>query len=99
MSVIRWEDPPPAGSGNPGQRKAVLAHELIAVQLRRRPGDWALIHEQSSAPAIVSEINHGKLRPYRPAGAYECVSRKAAGVFQIYARYVGDNTQGGEGCG
>jgi hypothetical protein len=93
VSVIRWEEPPPAGSGNPDQRKPVLAHELIAVQLRRRPGDWALIHEQTSTPAIISEINHGKLRPYRPAGAYECVSRKAAGVFQIYARYVGDGGQ------
>jgi hypothetical protein len=96
VSVIRWEEPPPAGGGNPGQRKPVLAHELIAVQLRQRPGDWALIHEQSSNPAIISEINHGKLRPYRPAGAYESVSRKVTGVFQVYARYVGNDAQDGE---
>jgi hypothetical protein len=71
VSVIRWEEPPAAGSGNPGLRKPVLAQELIAVQVRRRPGDWALIHEQSSNPAIISEINCGKLRPYRHAGGYE----------------------------
>lgn len=89
MSIIRWEDPPPHGSGSPGRGKQAIGHELIAVQLRRKPGEWALIHELKAAPALATEINHGKLRPYQPAGSYEAVSRQVDGMFRVYARYVG----------
>lgn len=89
MSVIRWEDPPPSYAGCKGENKPVISHELIAFQLRQRPGSWALIHELKRSPALPTEINQGKQRAYRPAGAYESVSRQVDGMFRIYARYVG----------
>jgi hypothetical protein len=42
-----------------------------------------------TAPSLTAEINQGKLRPYRPAGSYESVSRRVDGAFLIYARYLG----------
>lgn len=89
MSVIRWEDPPPTRAGARGEAKPVIGHELIAVQLRRKPGEWALIYEVRSAPALVTEINAGVLQAYRPAGAYEATSRLIDGIFRVYARFVG----------
>ncbi len=89
MSIIRWEDPPAHGSGSPGRGKQSIGHELIAVQLRRKPGEWALIYELKTTPALATEINQGKLRPYQPAGTYEAVSRQVDGLFRVYARYIG----------
>lgn len=89
MSVIRWEDPPPSTHGGPGKGKAVIAHELIAVQLRARPGEWALIVEGYPHAALGSLISRGKIRPYAPAGTYEAVARTVDGAQRIYARYVG----------
>ena len=92
MSVIRWEDPPPDARGLPKEPKRAVGHELIAVQLRRRPGVWALIHEVRRSPALPTEINQGKHRPYQPPGSFESVSRQLDGVFRIYARYVGQES-------
>lgn len=89
MSIIRWEDPPPTETGAAGQPRVAVGHELIAVQLRRDPGRWALIHQTKRSPALTTEINHGKHRPYRPAGSFESVSRQVDGMFRVYARYVG----------
>jgi hypothetical protein len=49
MSVIRWEAPAASTRGTQTGKDPV-GHELIAVQLRRRPGDWALIHEMQALP-------------------------------------------------
>lgn len=93
MSVIRWEEPPPATYGGPGKGKPVVAHELIAIQLRRRPGVWALVLEGGSHASAASLISHGRIRPYAPAGSFEAVARTVNGMQSIYARYVGE--QGG----
>lgn len=87
MSVIRWEEPPPALA----ERSWVgYSHELIALQLKRRPGEWGVIAETPGNVGMATQINAGKLRPYRPAGSFEAVARNKNGVYAIYARYVGE---------
>lgn len=90
MTVIRWEEPPSPTPGGPGKEKPVIAHELIAVQLRQRPGEWALIVEGYAHSSMGSLISRGKIRPYAPAGTYEAVARSVNGTHSIYARYVGE---------
>jgi hypothetical protein len=86
--VLRWEDPPPAHSSTDGKARQVIAHELIAFQLKRRPGDWAAIHEQRAVPSLANQINRGGYAPYRPAGSFEAVVRTTGDTFTVYARFV-----------
>jgi hypothetical protein len=90
VSVIRWEEPPAPTPGGPGKAKPLIAHELIARQLRQRPGEWALIIEGFTHSSMGSLISRGKIRPYAPAGTYEAVARAISGAHNIYARYVGE---------
>ncbi|MFI7072087.1 hypothetical protein [Micromonospora sediminicola] len=80
MSVLVWEEPPPASEGT-----GLVPHELIAATLRSRPGKWARLVEGGSAVGLVTWINKGGRLPYQPSGSFEAVYRKGA----IYARYVG----------
>lgn len=89
MSVIRWEDPPAAAPGRSGDHRKVIAHELIAIQLRARPGKWAVIVEGYPHASVASLITRGKVRAYAPAGTYEAVARTVGGAQHIYARYIG----------
>lgn len=93
--VIRWEEPPGATYGGPGKGKPIVAHDLIAFQLRSRPGEWALIVEGDPHGSLASTINKGRLRAYVPAGSFEAVRRTVDGGQNVYARYVGD---GGAPC-
>lgn len=88
MSVIRWEEPPPPSPGGPGVTKQVIAHEFVAVQLRTRPGEWALIVDDYPHASVASLITRGKIRAYAPAGTYQAVARMVDGTQRIYARYV-----------
>lgn len=81
--IIRWEDPPDV---EPARRSRPWA--LVAHQLRHRPGQWALIDDQSNTwiqPRIVSGRGHW----WKPRGAYESVTRTLNGRIYTYARYVG----------
>lgn len=89
--VIRWEAPPAPGNRH-GRYAVAIAHELIASQLRRRPGEWALIAENPSGGKLTSDINAGTLRAYRPAGSFESTTRNNDGRPCVYARYVGEAT-------
>ncbi|MFD8023702.1 hypothetical protein ACFV6G_25170 [Streptomyces lavendulae] len=64
-----------------------------ARALRERPGDWAHIsdHDQKSQAAnLAYRIRQGKLRAFRPAGAFEATSRTTDGTSgAVWARYVG----------
>ncbi|MER7507985.1 hypothetical protein ABTX82_06400 [Streptomyces lavendulae] len=66
---------------------------LTARALRERPGDWAHISDhdlKSRAANLAYRIRQGKIRAFRPAGAFEATSRKtgeASGA--VWARYVG----------
>jgi hypothetical protein len=87
VSVIRWEDPPPPHSTH---NPVALSHELIAVQLKRRPNEWGVVAEAHSNTGLADRIKSGKFRQYQPAGSFEAVSRHINGVFTIYARYIGE---------
>lgn len=90
MSVLRWEDPPTTGRGR--ARTGLVAHELIAYQLRKRPGEWGVIQEvtvASGAPSLAGDIKAGRYKPYQPAGSFDAVVRKVNDVVTVYARYVG----------
>lgn len=89
MSVIRWEDPPPRNHDQRGRAKHVIAHELIAFQLRRQPRKWGVVFEATSATGPAQLIREGRLAPYRPAGSFEAALRVVDGVNVTYARYVG----------
>lgn len=90
MSVIRWQDPPPARQSQIGKPKGIIAHELIAIQLKRRPGEWAVVQEVFVISSLASQINVGKYAPYRPAGSFEATTRIEDGKHVVYARYVGE---------
>src|ERR1051325_5547551 len=89
MSVIRWETPPPAQSVAKGIAKNVIAHELISVQLKRRPGEWAVVHEGRSLNTLARAIKTGDYAPYRPAGTFEATTRWQNDMLVTFARYVG----------
>lgn len=91
MSVIRWEEPPCSTPGGPGKSKPIIAHDLIAYQLRSRPGEWALVVEGAAHGALASTICRGGLRAYAPAGTFKAVSRTVGPGQNIYARYVGED--------
>jgi hypothetical protein len=89
MSVIRWEDPPPAGANSMGKPKHLIAHELVAIQLKRRPGEWGVVLESPSVSSLANQINLGRYAPYRPAGSFHAVNRIVDGQHVTYACYVG----------
>jgi hypothetical protein len=76
--------------GQTGKPKAVIAHELIAVQLRRRPGEWGVIQETPFLSSLGTQINTGKYAPYRPVGSFEATTRLEGAMHVVYARYVGE---------
>lgn len=86
--VIRWEDPPAHGNlkGVDGG-----AYGPIAMALRARPGDWAVILEgitAGTAGPLVGRIRNG-YGPFAPKGDFEAMSRIKDGQRNVYARYVG----------
>lgn len=93
MSVIRWEEPPPAHAENKGVPKHLISHELIAAQLRRRPGEWAVIYESNTpTTAIAHVVKRAQVKAYRPAGSFEAVTRHVRGMNLAYARYIGEKS-------
>ena len=81
MNEIKWQEPPP-GWGARGWKS-------IFDQLRKRPGEWALV-AVADHPTTASNIKRGRYAGTKP-GEFEAASRKnAAGKYDIYARYVGD---------
>ncbi|GAU66688.1 hypothetical protein SSP35_03_03360 [Streptomyces sp. NBRC 110611] len=63
-----------------------------ARQLRERPGEWAVVRRTETsdqAGAAAQAIRDGRLRAYRPTGAFEATARTVVGEHRVYARYVG----------
>ncbi|MGP3685714.1 hypothetical protein ACTVZO_13530 [Streptomyces sp. IBSNAI002] len=64
-----------------------------ARALRERPGDWAHISDhdlKTQAANLAYRIRQGKIRAFRPAGAFEATSRKTGeSSGAVWARYVG----------
>ncbi|MBA2951458.1 hypothetical protein [Streptomyces himalayensis] len=91
MDEIRWEEPPRVHSYPGGGRGR---HAEIAAQLKERPGEWAKVltfASSETARSMAYSIRYAaRLAAYRPAGAFEAVSRKVDGETCVYARYVGE---------
>lgn len=87
MSGVRWEDPAPRLHG----RKQSSVD--IALLLRERPGQWALIGEYknpNSASSVPSSRRQALSRAGLDAKLWEFTSRKGAdGHGLLYARYIG----------
>ena len=67
---MEWQDPP--------ENK----WDTIARELQDNPGRWAKLEER---PAYMDSIKKGKLKAFRPVGAYE--ARTARGA--LFVRYTG----------
>lgn len=85
-SELEWEAPPPSA-----QRKG-SKWDPIARALKNRPGQWACIG-RAIPTGIISTINKGELKCFRPVGSFEAVSRNHTErwVADVYVRYVGEN--------
>jgi hypothetical protein len=84
---IQWEEPPQSQTGG-GK------YDELAEELRRNPGRWAKLGTYDTGQA--ANIRDGRLRAFRPAGAFEAVSRngrtdgEGRRQADIYVRYVGE---------
>lgn len=87
LGILRWEDPPPERRG--GRPSNRFPAELVALDLRRNPGRWAVVEEAPNRLSLASQIRDGLYPAFRPAGSFEAVSRSLEGVVVTYARYVG----------
>lgn len=80
----------PTTSRRPGK------HGEIAMQLRERPGEWALVSTAKSAYSMNSmayQIRAAYYAAYLPRGSFEAAGRTVDGERRVYARYIGE---GGE---
>jgi hypothetical protein len=88
VSIIRWETPPPFTTAHRTTDRTPWA--AIAVELRARPGEWAVVHEGKADVSMQRRIRLGTSPWFRPAGAFEATQRRGGdGVVATYARYVG----------
>lgn len=75
------EEPPPRERKAPANVK----HSDVAEFLDANPGQWVKVkvcETVTQAGSLASNIRHGRLRAFQPAGKYEVVTRKEA----VYAR-------------
>jgi hypothetical protein len=79
-SVIRWEDPPPRRANGRG---STLQHdcEVLADDLRKHPGKWALCFEG------LGKTGGGSHVKYLKAIGCEAVRRKVGNESLVWARW------------
>lgn len=70
--ALEWKEPP------------AKRWEGVADELRAHPGKWAVIELPSQSYS--SHIKQGKLKAFRPAGAFEVRSHKS----EFFIRFRGD---------
>ena len=83
---VKWEEPEPLSSAKKQKKHRVHKWEVIAAQLRNRPGKWALVEvkeNHESATALASALRHKKLKI--GPGQFETTTRD----HKVYMRYVG----------
>jgi hypothetical protein len=83
--IAIWEEPPPATPGRKSRRDE-RAWPQLANDLMDRPRQWARLHDGLPRQAAY-DINAARLVDFRPAGAFEAVTRGAS----IYVRFVGED--------
>lgn len=89
--VLRWEDPPPTEHTTAGPRR--LNWQLMSLQLRCRPGEWAVLDEGPKSHLAQCRINGGLVRWWLPAGSFKARMRTIRGVKTLYACYVGKSEE------
>jgi hypothetical protein len=90
---MEWKDPPP--TPHPGRKPSAWMEE--ARELKLNPGRWALIKTYDTshqARSMVTFINKGKLKAFRPEGSYHATSRQEGDDFNVYAYYSGEEWGG-----
>lgn len=90
---MEFRDPPPVSNsgGNRGRRRYKYSEE--AKELRKRPGEWAVLKESSledysAASSLAVHIRKGHF-PSFPAGDFEARVRTEGDQVCVYCRYVG----------
>lgn len=91
-AVLRWEEPPPARTGQRLGRDRI-PWAVIAQELKDQPGKWAVVHEGDPDPKLAARIEKGLSPWFRPAGAFEATQRSRGGQVTVYARYVGGDAR------
>ena len=71
---MKWQDPP------------AKRWDPIAEELRNNPQRWALV--EVPHPSYGAHIKRGKLKAFRPVGAFEVKNSKG----EIYIRYIGEQS-------
>lgn len=90
LHVIRWQRPPKSKTPHE-HRPRPSQYDVVAAELRDNQGVWGVIFEgdPGRAAGLSSHIRNGTLACFRPAGAFEAVSRMDCGKRVVFARYVG----------
>lgn len=86
-SLVKFAEPPHTRGGraeSPRNRK-------IAEELRKHPGEWALVAEGEKNDGLAVRIRSGKAKSFAE-GVWEATSRRnEENTIDIYARFVEDN--------
>lgn len=92
MSELLFEEPPARADRH--------KHHEAADELRKRPGEWAVVatyHAMATAHSVAQAIKKARLGAYAPAGAFEAKARTVDGQRRVYARFVGATADDGVG--
>lgn len=92
-SVFRFEAPPLFQKAS---ADASLTLDVIR-RLKEHPGEWAVIREPETAVAayaLAHQIRTGRSVNFRPAGSFEARGCNIDGNPRVYARYVGEGSEG-----
>lgn len=83
---IVWQDPP-------AQTKTTGKHVALVAELMAHRSQWALVRKSASSSSFATQIKKGVLIGFGPAGSFESRTVSVApGRFDIYARYVGEQS-------
>lgn len=85
--ALHFEDPPGEYRSRQG-----TDHAAVAAELKAHPGQWAVVSTHptiQAASTAAGRVKCGFPHAYKPAGAFEAVSRTVDGKHRMYARYTG----------
>lgn len=97
MSIVRWEDPPPADRARALNGRGQTPWRAIVAELAANRGRWALVsvcRSQSTAGSTALMIRRSMMPSFH-GRQFEAVARRVDGEFRVYARYVGEAGQHG----
>ncbi len=90
QGIIRWEAPPDPDHDS-YRRRHRRSWAIVALELRRNPGKWAVIEEgTANVRNLANRITTGQ-GPWAPARSYQTATRSHDGTSTLYAVYVGPN--------